>query len=279
MVFQLVTYTKTITAGIESITRRTLRQVKRLLRLLLPTAKIFNLGAIHVDGKIAQLYQNASTDSREFLLRLLQMAAIVCHDIAGYLYTEYDGGIRKSPPDFDPQVPVPKPPPGITLPPLPKMPRRPAEFFHMFYMDWEHYPCGAADVVGYWAEYRLFGGVVLFDRGMSKTEFKDVYIQPIGRHHIFKLSETQIQNCVSILLSESTLDQDTSKAFRFRAEKYTVRIDPYEPSMSHVSRDQDFPREVPVLDRPSCVRRAENDPYLMDAMKAWAEGSGSEHGR
>lgn len=59
---------------------------------------------------------------------------------------------------------------GSPYPPLPKMPRRPAEFFHMFYMDWEHYPCGVADVVGYWAEYQLFGGVVLFDRGMSKTE-------------------------------------------------------------------------------------------------------------
>ncbi|KAK4040023.1 hypothetical protein C8A01DRAFT_16072 [Parachaetomium inaequale] len=145
--------------------------------------KVFDLGTISVDEKVplpfsltfaveavAQSYQKTSTNSTEFPLRLLQMAAIVCHDIAVYLYTEYDGGIRKSPLDFDPQVPVPRPPPGITLPPLPKMPRRPAELFHEFYMDWEHYPAGVADLVGYWAEYQLFGGVVLFDPGISKTK-------------------------------------------------------------------------------------------------------------
>lgn len=109
-------------------------------------------------------------DSGEFSLRLLQVVSTLCHDIAVYLYTEYDGGIRKSPPDIDPQVPVPETPPGMTFPPLPKMPRRPAEFFHMSYMDWEHYPNGAADIVGYWTEYQLFGGVVLFDRGTSMTE-------------------------------------------------------------------------------------------------------------
>jgi hypothetical protein len=99
-----------------------------------------------------------------------QTREIVCHDIAVYLYTEYDAGIRKSPPDFDPQVPLPEPPPGVAVSPLPKMPRRPAEFFHTFYMDWEHYPCGAADIVGYWTEYQLFGRVILFDGGMSNTE-------------------------------------------------------------------------------------------------------------
>lgn len=37
---------------------------------------------------------------------------------------------------------------------------------------WSHdgYPNGLADVVGYWAEARIFGGVVLFDRGESELE-------------------------------------------------------------------------------------------------------------
>jgi hypothetical protein len=82
----------------------------------------------------------------------------------------------------------------------------------------------------------------------------------------------QIQNCVSTLLSEPAPDQDTSQAFRFRAEKYAVRIDPYDHAVSHISRDQDVPRQIPVLARLPCVRRGENDPRLMDAMKVWAEG-------
>lgn len=37
-------------------------------------------------------------------------------------------------------------------------------FRHKFYLDADLYPEGVADVVGYWAESRIFGGVVLFDR-------------------------------------------------------------------------------------------------------------------
>lgn len=34
------------------------------------------------------------------------------------------------------------------------------------------YPNGWADVVGYWAEHHIFGGVVLFDRGQSEEEVR-----------------------------------------------------------------------------------------------------------
>ena len=41
----------------------------------------------------------------------------------------------------------------------------PATFFrHPWYCDYEQYPEGIADGVGYWAEARILGGVVLFDR-------------------------------------------------------------------------------------------------------------------
>ena len=40
----------------------------------------------------------------------------------------------------------------------------PSMFFHKQYMDYDQYPDGVADIVGYWAESRIFGGVVLFDR-------------------------------------------------------------------------------------------------------------------
>lgn len=40
----------------------------------------------------------------------------------------------------------------------------PTLFIHKQYRDIEQYPNGAADIVGYWAEAEIFGGVVLFDR-------------------------------------------------------------------------------------------------------------------
>lgn len=47
-------------------------------------------------------------------------------------------------------------------------------FFHVDYMDYDQYPNGLADIAGYWAEDRIFGGVVLFDRGDSGAEVRDV---------------------------------------------------------------------------------------------------------
>ena len=44
------------------------------------------------------------------------------------------------------------------------------DFYHEEYRRLELYPSGLLNVVGYWAETQLFGGVVLFDRGDSGLE-------------------------------------------------------------------------------------------------------------
>lgn len=46
----------------------------------------------------------------------------------------------------------------------------PTLFWNGKYVDSSRYPNGLADVVGYWAETQIFGGVVLFDRGESEEE-------------------------------------------------------------------------------------------------------------
>lgn len=43
-------------------------------------------------------------------------------------------------------------------------------FAHPFYRHAEQYPRGLADVAGYWAEAKIFGGVVVFDRGESEDQ-------------------------------------------------------------------------------------------------------------
>lgn len=40
----------------------------------------------------------------------------------------------------------------------------PSLFYHDQYREHNQYPEGPADMVGYWAESQIFGGVVLFDR-------------------------------------------------------------------------------------------------------------------
>ena len=46
------------------------------------------------------------------------------------------------------------------------------DFFHDDYRQLEKYPSGLLNVVGYWAETQLFGGVVLFDRGDTGLEVR-----------------------------------------------------------------------------------------------------------
>lgn len=49
-------------------------------------------------------------------------------------------------------------------------PRESTWFYHSDYLNYDQYPLGVPDVVGYWAEKQVFGGVVLFDRGEIGNE-------------------------------------------------------------------------------------------------------------
>ena len=44
--------------------------------------------------------------------------------------------------------------------------------FHPDYVQYKNYPRGLLDVVGYWAETQLFGGVLLFDRSDSGRQVR-----------------------------------------------------------------------------------------------------------
>jgi hypothetical protein len=50
----------------------------------------------------------------------------------------------------------------------------PTVFYHGFYVAFDQYPNGLADVAGYGAEAKIFGGVVVFDRGPSGVEVSTV---------------------------------------------------------------------------------------------------------
>jgi hypothetical protein len=46
-------------------------------------------------------------------------------------------------------------------------------FFHSWFQEHKQYPEGVADMVGYWAENRIMGDVVLFDRRAWGTKVSD----------------------------------------------------------------------------------------------------------
>lgn len=108
-------------------------------------------------------FQDARPGTKEHILALIELLARSCHEIAVLIF-QLDEGIHKhalyeawrDAQDEDLLKPGAK--------------RPPCAFSNTEYRFHEQYPNGIADVAGYWAESKIFGGVVVFDRGPSGTE-------------------------------------------------------------------------------------------------------------
>ena len=70
--------------------------------------------------------------------------------------------------------------------------------FHDCYISFQNYPLGLLDVVGYWAETQLFGGVLVFDRGDSGSEVCQHLQIPMSPFTFCEksCSQTQDQKCL-----------------------------------------------------------------------------------
>lgn len=80
-------------------------------------------------------------------MHLFELLAIAIHDIAGNLYATFH-------PDDGPPIPDDT-----------QVAKNDVPLSAYWYHRADMYPKGILDVVGYWAETHIFGGVVVFDRG------------------------------------------------------------------------------------------------------------------
>ncbi|KAI3400147.1 hypothetical protein diail_4379 [Diaporthe ilicicola] len=138
--------------------------------------KQHDLHSLVFDPKLVQAYQDAPLASKAFHTRLIELVVIALHQIAVDLFKLYD--LRShSQHEIDtvtncvivpPKSPAVNPQDyAVTVPP------RPTLFNHPYYVDLEIYPEGLADIVGYWAEDRIVGGIVLFDRRADPRDPRD----------------------------------------------------------------------------------------------------------
>ncbi|KAK7702580.1 hypothetical protein SLS64_009543 [Diaporthe eres] len=151
-----------------------------------------------------QAYQNTPPGSVAWKLRLLELLTVAIHDIAATLWSLDDGvhkhaeleawltsRLESGPLDENERA---------NLPPH-------TWFWHYDYEDHKQYPKGVADVVGYWAETQIFGGVVLFDRGESDEECNGVYLHSANismyGYTIAPPTEDQFNDLIGFLLSPS----------------------------------------------------------------------------
>ncbi|KAG8168348.1 hypothetical protein KVR01_001097 [Diaporthe batatas] len=165
-------------------------------------------------------------------------------------------------------------------------------FRHPWYRDHMQYPHGAADVVGYWAENRVLGGVVLFDRKTEMTESSAgtagsdaVYIHPDRQevtYRICLLTDAQKKVLLDFLLdvpgtgrSGPVKETDACPLPILPDETNVQRVDPEEPiRYTGVYRDQ-WERRMPPPEwlgdgRGSCVYNPLDFPTKTDQRDAMA---------
>jgi hypothetical protein len=134
----------------------------------------------------------------------------------------------------------------------------------------DQYPDGDADVVGYWAENRIFGGVVLLDRSDSwddrrNPEPKSYYDVTF---RVWRALDGQQQALVDFLLSRSPTEACPFPLLV--SEKNLDRIDPQYATSQKVYRDF-WERRLPPsngrFQEPHCVRSRLDYPEAYSSSK------------
>ncbi|KAF5619465.1 hypothetical protein F52700_11748 [Fusarium sp. NRRL 52700] len=211
------------------------------------------------DSRLLCAYQAASPGSRSFNTRLIEILAIAVHQIAVLLFSleeglhKNDGVIEWAPPKSE----------KTWWAHCPNGPE-PTMFFHPWYSSHEKYPKGVADMVGYWAENRILGGVVLFDRRQpvpgSGVDPDAVYIHPDREDVTYRICRLTSEQKLRLLKFLTAEESGHNPLPILADEKNNFRVDPEEsPEETGIYRD--------IWDR-SELREDENDTPLDVALCA-----------
>ncbi|KAK2757246.1 hypothetical protein FQN54_004760 [Arachnomyces sp. PD_36] len=203
-----------------------------------------------INAKVAQLYQSAPVSSYAANMHLLELVAVMVHDLAGTLFSNFH-------PNGEPM------PHGTHIPS-----NRGISLSTRLYRATRNYSRGTADAVGYWAELNIFGGVVLFDRGPEDGSklCRGAFIHPREGRRIFQLQDFQLHDFQRISSNAELVEQ----ILPFSCCAEAKQFDPYEAFKSlNIYRDR-YERQLPVVDgRTGCPgsRRLSNDPSLMSFLQ------------
>ncbi|KAK4233456.1 hypothetical protein C8A03DRAFT_38834 [Achaetomium macrosporum] len=202
----------------------------------------FAINMLEFDDKLLRFFQSAAPGHRSFYCRLIELVAVAVHKLAVLLFKQ---GHR-----IHDKLPWKKAftidrvtswqskedrkrgfaPPGPTL------------FAHFSYNASDQYPDGVADVVGYWAENRILGGVIVFDRHEAWDDERSP--EPNAWLHsdrdgvtirLCQLLDEQQRDLVDFLLSESPAAACPCPLLP--SDKNLTRLDPDDATEDDVYRD------------------------------------------
>lgn len=141
-----------------------------------------------------------------FQNRLIELIAITVHQLAAALF-KLDLRLHNG--DVDRLVQWRMPSTGGSPSAIP----RSTLFNHPAYLAEDVYPDGVADVVGYWAEDRILGGVVVFHRraeARSPDSLPNVWLHSARRwvtNRPYELTDEQQQSLVEFLLAAAPTEE------------------------------------------------------------------------
>ncbi|KAH8734487.1 hypothetical protein BGZ61DRAFT_584469 [Ilyonectria robusta] len=224
----------------------------------------FDAFGLRFKQSLLRAFQNTTSGSQQFNLRLIELVVVACHQIAAHLY-ELDDGAHKHQlhqdwVDAESQV-------------TEKEARyrsyalTPTAFFHRFYQAYDQYPRGCADVAGYWAEGKIFGGVVVFDRGETEQECNSMWIHGSkyrGPKTLYPPMPEQFDALISFLLAKPD-DEVPCPLPIFGTRMNRPRWDAYDAiTRFHIFRDK-YERKVPTTrPQPGRVQDGADWPEILD---------------
>lgn len=158
------------------------------------------------DPKLLRAFRAAAPGSPAFGARLLELVAVAVHQFAALVY-QLDFRLHRG--DVDAVVQWVDPLPADYTGPVIENTLPPTVFYHSLHTAADVYPEGIADTVGYWAEDRIFGGVVVFDRRAEEadaTRPTNAYLHPNRKSvtgQVTQLRDDQQRAVVDYLLAEN----------------------------------------------------------------------------
>ncbi|KAH7245732.1 hypothetical protein BKA59DRAFT_476168 [Fusarium tricinctum] len=225
----------------------------------------FDLFQLRLGSKTLEHFQNSVLGSEEFHLRLIELVVTACHQIGAYLF-ELDEGAHKHKfyQDWREKVLYEKEC-GVQsrrfYDPLP------IAFCHRAYRYYEQYPRGVADVAGYWAESKIFGGVFVFDRGEGEEDCKALWIHgDLVRGPETLYPPTKEQFDVLIAFLTTPVQEDKICPFPIHGTRINrPRWHPYHAfAYHHIFRDRYERKLPPHPPQVGCVGEGIDWPELND---------------
>ncbi|OIW34778.1 hypothetical protein CONLIGDRAFT_21713 [Coniochaeta ligniaria NRRL 30616] len=235
----------------------------------------FDIAALPFDIKLIHAYATAAAGSRAFHMRLIELIANAVHQLGVYLFQNTESlhkgeGLEcwKPPPKWR-LARRNEPDAQWVLDEWPYKPF-PTLFCVSHYHRYKLYPDGLADVVGYWAEDRILGGITLFDRGTSGFECNDIWWHS-GRNRatnrICRLMDRQVEDMIAYLVSETVPETSPFPVMATTANR--DRIDVWDKDAHQRIFREPWERVVARKPRREpCVINERDYPEIRDELEA-----------